>query len=70
MDTLFSLPGGLPDEYISANLLISRGVAKQGQRYKIIIIPEFPVEQGNTSMNDPNKPAEPKPTEPKPGEGK
>ena len=48
MDTLFSLPGGLPDEYVSANLLRSRGVAKEGQRYKIIIVPEFPVEQKET----------------------
>lgn len=44
IEALFSLVGGLPDEYVRSNLFEGRGVPVEGERYRIIIEPEFPHE--------------------------
>ncbi len=45
IETLFSLPGGVPDEYVSVNLLKDHGEPKVGERYVITFRPEFPHER-------------------------
>lgn len=45
IETFFTLPGGLPDEFVSTNLMKDRGEPKVGERYVITFKPEFPHER-------------------------